>query len=582
MPEPPVVTDRLSVAAVQFATGCDLDENLGTCLRMLDAAASEGAEVVVLPEFCNHISVYDDVAHCRSVAVTADGPWMQAFARRVAEHGVYAALAVTMPQPDDRVTVTGVLFDPDGNLAATADKQMLMGNERAFLSAGVGANPVTDTRFGPVGLYSCMDGVTFEIPRTLAVRGARLLMNNLNSFARDEAALHIPVRAAENGVFVVAANKVGPLLPPDRVGAFSEALGVPPETLNGAGESQIVGPDGTVLAIAPLTGEAVVIADVDLSDVDPGRLSGRRPKVYAPLAQADTVQPVSGLANEVRVACVPGARTNPELIDEAFDSGASLVILPELTPVPPVIPEGVLVVTTALGEDQHGEGQHRGHTQHSDQDQHGHTQHSDQDQHGHTQHSDQDQHGHTQHRGRVWSAQGLVHEQRQIHRSDRYPQVTRLGDSVDLYRTPFGDLAVLVADDHRYPEAVRLAAVAGAHIVAVCWQPERAWECDLALVERAAENRVSLAACGPAGSLGAAVLLDPPADSLWNPQRSSAYDGTINTPTTIRAEPTDGLLIATLHPGRALNREVSKDTDLVGGRPWQASAVLSERFSAAS
>lgn len=531
------MTDRLRVAAVQFATGSDLDENLATCLRMLDAAANRGADLVVLPEFCNHISVYDDAAHCRAAAVALDGPWVRAFSRRVAEHRIYAAMAATIPRRDGRVTVTGLLFDPDGELLATADKQMLMGNERAFLSAGSGANPVAGTRFGPVGLYSCMDGVTFEIPRTLAVRGARLLMNNLNSFARDEASLHIPVRAAENGVFVVAANKVGPLLPPDRVGAFSEALGVPPETLNGAGESQIVGPDGTVLAIGPLTGEAVVITEVDLSDVDPGRLSGRRPEVYAPLAQADTARPASGLASEVVVACVPGARANPELIDEAFASAASLVILPELTPVPPVIPEGVLVVTTALGEDQDR---------------------------------------YARHRGQVWSAQGLVHEQQQIHRSDRYPKVADLGSGVDLYRTSFGDLAVLVADDHRYPEAVRLAAVAGAHIVAVCWQPEHPWECDLALVERAAENRVSLAACGPAGSLGSAALLDPPADSLWNPRQSSAYDGTINTPTTVRADPDEGLLIATLHPGRALNREVSKDTDLVGGRPWQASAVLSQ------
>ena len=546
------VKDRLKVAAVQFATGSDLEENLATCLRMLDAAVVQGADLVVLPEFCNHISVYDDAAHCRAVAVALDGPWMRAFARRVAEHGIYAAMAVTVPQADDRVTVTGVLFDPNGNVAATADKQMLMGNERAFLSSGAGANPVTDTVFGPVGLYSCMDGVTFEIPRTLAVRGARLLMNNLNSFARDEAALHIPVRAAENGVFVVAANKVGPLLPAERVDAFSEALGVPPETLNGAGESQIVGPDGNVLAIGPVAGEAVVIAEVDLSEADPTRLVGRRPSVYAPLAQAATARPATGLAAEVVVACVPGSQAKPELLDEAFASSASLVILPELTPVPATIPEGVLVVTTALQTDRDGDGQHS---------------------HG--------QHGHIQHRGQVWSAQGLVHEQPQIHRSDRYPQVTDLGSGVDLYRTPFGDLAVLVADDHRYPEAVRLAAVAGAHIVVVCWQPEHRWEWDLALVERAAENRVSLAACGPAGSAGAAIMLDPPADSLWNPQRSSEYNGTINTPTTIRAELGDGLLIATLHPGRALDREVSKDTDLVGGRPWQASAVLSQRFSAA-
>ena len=517
---------------MQFATGTDLDENLATCLRMLDAAAAEGAELVVMPEFCNHLSVYNDQDHCRSVAVSFDGPWMGALAQRSEEHGVYTSLTVTVPRGGDRVTATNVLIDPRGELAAAADKQMLMGNERAHLTAGGEVSPVADTAFGPVGVYSCMDGVTFEVPRTFAVRGARLLLNSLNSFALDEARLHIPVRAVENGVFVVAANKVGPLLPAEQVPAFSQALGVPPEALNGAGESQIVDPDGTVLAMAPRTGEAVVVADLDLSRVEPDRLRGRRPEVYGPLAQAHTARPATGRDSEVIVACVPSAQTNPELLDKAISAGASLVVLPELTPPPPSIPPGVLVVTTARRDDRH--------------------------------------------LGQVWSADGVVHEQAQIHHCDRHPGVTRLGTQMSLCPTPFGDLAVIVGDDHRYPETFRLAAIAGAHLVAVCWEPEHRWECDLALVERAVENRICLAACAPPGLLAATMLLDPPADSLWNPNRSSPYNGTINTPISQRAEPDTELLIGTLHPARAINREVSKDTDLVGGRPWRASAVLVE------
>jgi len=524
------VRDRVRVAAVQFATGTDLDENLATCLRMLDAAAAEGAELVVMPEFCNHISVYSDRDHCRSVAVALDGPWLGALVRRSAERGVYTSLTVTVPRDGDRVTATNVLVDPRGRVVATADKQMLMGNERAHLSAGTEVSPLPDTAFGPVGLYSCMDGVTFEVPRTFAVRGARLLLNSLNSFALDEARLHIPVRAVENGVFVVAANKVGPLLPAEQVPQFSRALGVPAEALNGAGESQVVAPDGMVLAMAPRTGEAVVVADIDLSKVEPGRLRGRRPEAYGPLAQSRTARPDSGREPEVVAGCVPGARSGPELVHKAIDAGALLVVLPELSPPPPNIPSGVLVVTTALRDDQHI--------------------------------------------GLVWSADGVVHEQAQIHYSDRHPVATRLGAEMGLYPAPFGDLAVIVGDDHRYPEVFRLAAIAGAHLAAVCWQPEHPWECDLALMERAAENRISVVACGPPGPPASTMLLNPPADSLWNPNRSSPYDGTINTPITQRVEPDEGLLIGTLHPGRAVNREVSKDTDLVGGRPWRAAAVL--------
>ena len=540
------------MAAAQFAVGTDVDANLDVCVRMLDEAAATGAELVVLPEFCNHLSVYDGPEHCRAVAVALDGDWLGTLARRAAHHRMYAALAVTVPRAGGRVTVTSVLIDPDGRITPTADKQMLMGNERAFLSAGERPGAVAGTAFGPVGLYACMDGVTFETPRALAVGGARLLCNSLNSFARDEASLHVPVRAAENGVWVAAANKVGSLLPEGRAEEFAEALGVPAEALEGAGESQIVDPDGTVVVKAPPIGEAVVAVDIDLSRVRPQRLEGRRPRMYGRLARSDTAAPAPAELSSVTVACVPGAQQDPALISEApqesalisgalddpaligeaFDAGALLVVLPELTPVPDSIPAGVLVVTTAERDGQHV--------------------------------------------GQVWTAGGLVHEQAQIHGSDRHPDVTRLGVGISLYRTPFGDMAVIVGDDHRHPETIRLAAVAGAHLVAVCWQPEHRWECDLGLVERAAENRVSLAACAPPGPLAATMLLDPPVDSLWNPHRSSPFDGTINTPVRTVAGPVGGLLVGTLHPGRAANREVSKDTDLVGGRSLAAAAVLTQ------
>ncbi len=526
------VRNRLRVAAAQFATGTDPEENLATCLRMLDQSAAKGADLVVMPEFCNHLSVYDNADHCRSVAVSLDGRWLGALARQAAHHGIYTSLNVTVARPDGRVTATNVMIDPQGQVCSTADKQILMGNERAHLSPGAEVAPIADTGFGPVGLYSCMDGVTFEVPRTFAVRGARLLLNSLNSFARDEAWLHIPVRAAENGVFVVAANKVGPLLPADQVPAFSRALGVPSEAFNGAGESQIVDPDGTAMAMAPHHGEAVVTADVDLSLCRPERLRGRRPEAYGPLAQPHTEVPAPNLAPTVATACVHGARSDPGLVKRAIDSGASLVVLPELTRPPPVIPAGTLVATSVMRDGQH--------------------------------------------LGLLVSADGIVLEQPQIHPSERHPDATELGHSVNLHETPFGAMTVIVGDDHRYPETMRLASIAGAHLAAVCWQPEQRWEWNLALVERSAENRISVAACAPPGNPMATMLVDPPADSLWNPHRSSPYDGTINTPACLRSQPDEELLIGTLHPGRAVNREVSKDTDLVAGRPWQAAAVLTQ------
>ena len=531
-----VTTNRLRVAAAQFATGCDVGDNLTTCLNMIDKAAAKGVDLLVLPEFCNHISVYDSAENCREVAVRIGGEWLGMLTKHIAKHQLHVALAVTVLRDGGRVTVTNLLINEEGQITASADKSMLMGNERTYLSPSKQPRSVAQTKFGPIGLYACMDGVTFEIPRLLAAQGARLLLNSLNSFARDEAALHIPVRAAENGVFVVAANKVGPLLPEHRLAAFADALGVDADMLNGAGESQVVSPTGEVLAIAPATKEALITCDIDLSTTDPERLANRRPSLYQPLAQPDTASAQATIEPEVAVACVTAAQTKPELIEVAISANAKLIVLPELTLPPPKIPVDCWVVTSALETTSAGAGD-------------------------------------VSHVGQVWTAKGLVHQQPQLHMTSRYPQVTDLGSTVTLCETPFGNLAVFVGDDHRYPEVVRLAAIAGAHLAVFCWQPTSDWETKLALPQRCAENRLAVVACAPTG-LGSAVVCDPPADSLWSKSRSKSHDGTINFPHITEADQTQELLLANLHPSWARNREVSKDTDLVAGRPWRECGTL--------
>ena len=74
------------------------------------------------------------------------------------------------------------------------------------------------------------------------------MLNTLNSFAPDEASLHVPVRAAENKVWVISANKVDFLVNDGPRDMVATALGVHEDTLRGAGESMVVAPDGTVVA----------------------------------------------------------------------------------------------------------------------------------------------------------------------------------------------------------------------------------------------------------------------------------------------------------------------------------------------
>ena len=50
---------KVRVAAAQLGVGTDLDENLATCRRMIDRAVAEcRPDLLVLPEFCNHLAWY--------------------------------------------------------------------------------------------------------------------------------------------------------------------------------------------------------------------------------------------------------------------------------------------------------------------------------------------------------------------------------------------------------------------------------------------------------------------------------------------------------------------------------------------
>src|SRR6478735_8556896 len=330
------------VAAVQFAVTEDVEANLATCLRMIDRAAAERAEVVVLPEFCNHVSWYDDREHARSKALTLDGPFVAALAAKAREHSLHLMANCTLNREDGRTTGSNILFSPAGEILGVTDKQVLMGSERDHLDPAIAPSPIIETAFGRVGLYSCMDGVINETPRMLAVGGAQVLLNSLNSFALDEASLHVPVRAVENRVWVVAANKVGPLVPDRSITMVAERVGVPTDRLHGAGESQIVAPDGTIVAIGPRTGEAVVVADIDPSLADDKRrpdgtdvIGSRRPELYGPILDEPRGRQRPAGADELVTAVLSPADGDDVLIllKEAVATGAGLVVLSELADV---------------------------------------------------------------------------------------------------------------------------------------------------------------------------------------------------------------------------------------------------------
>lgn len=559
------------VAAVQLAVGADVAKNLETVLRMIDRAAEVGPDLIVLPEFVNHCSWYQDQTHCQAVSLDLGGEFLGAIADRARRHGAYVVANVTLRQPGGRCTGTSLLYDRQGALAGRSDKQVLMGHEGDFLEPASSAPPVVPTDAGRLGLYACMDGVIFETPRALAVRGAQVLCNSLNSFAFDEAALHVPVRAAENGVFVVAANKVGPLIPEALIAPVAAATGIPGHFLSGAGESQIVAPDGVVLARAPAVGEAVVFADIDpaLADrkrrADGGQLfSSRRPELYGPIVAEPRPAPLHPAPESVSVAVFQGPDGEGALdaaaqaVSRAAEAGVALVVLPELGLTGPRVERpreafargeaglatlaalaartGVHVATTVVG--RAGD--------------------------------------RLRHEGVLIGPSGVALRQPQLHRAPRHADWTNAdGGELQVAATPLGAVALVVGDDALYPETFRLAAIAGAHLALVAVSIADAWLGELGLPERAAENRLCLVAAARAGDASTSLVATLEDDfTLLTPWKTRAFDANISRPIVTRAPRSFGLTAATVHPARTLNKTLSGRTDLLNSRPWRLATVI--------
>jgi predicted amidohydrolase len=304
----------------------------------------------------------------------------------------------------------------------------------------------------------------------------------------------------------------------------------------------VVGPDGTVLAIGPRTGEAVVVADLDLSvAADKRRPDGtdvfasRRPALYAPLAGPTPPLDDHPRADEVPVAVA----ADLEGAGAAVAGGAVLVVLPELCgsieELTSLAATGTDDRTVVVGS-VHDDGAHV---------------------------------------GVAVDRTGVIGRQVQLHAVARHGDwQTVLGDAVTPVDLSWGRLAIVVGDDAVYPEVARLAALVSCDVLAVPFAVQERWECTLGLVERAAENRVCLVGSTRPGPLGSGRIVTLPPDfTLWAPSRERTFDGTINQPDVITAG-ADGVATGAVHPERALNRQISKGTNLVDGRPWQLATEL--------
>jgi predicted amidohydrolase len=219
-------------------------ERWPTLLARIAAAAESGARLIVVPEGTVPAYVIGS-APVDPQQIEAAAQDVIAVASRTGATIVYGgARAGEQGLANSAYVVT------PGGIAGYADKCFLWHFDRRWFTAGDALEPV-DTPAGRLGIFICADGRIPTIASTLVAKGAEVLVvpTAWVTSGRDprvleniQADLMIAVRARENGVPLVAANKTG-------VEARSVAY---------CGKSQILAADGSLVAVAPQDEETVL------------------------------------------------------------------------------------------------------------------------------------------------------------------------------------------------------------------------------------------------------------------------------------------------------------------------------------
>jgi predicted amidohydrolase len=256
-------------AAIQLNSTADRGRNLVTTERLVRAAASDGATLVLLPERFDLRGTDRDYV---SSAEPLDGPAITRMRDVAAELRIdlVAGSFTERRQGHAKPSNTSVHIGPDGEIEAVYRKIHLFDvtvGETAYRESAAGEpgdTPTTSTASDGtrLGLTVCYDVRFPELYRILALEGALVLTVPAN-FTRTTGAAHweilLRARAVENQAFVIAAAQSGEY----------------PAGMPAYGNSLIVDPWGEVLARAPGGDEECFIA----ADLDFERLREVREKL---------------------------------------------------------------------------------------------------------------------------------------------------------------------------------------------------------------------------------------------------------------------------------------------------------------
>lgn len=254
-----------------------IDKHLG----LIEEAAAKGAQVVCLQElfYGPYFCASQDPRWYSLTERVPDGPTIQLMMETARRLGIVLIVPVYEVEQTGVYYNTAAVIDADGRFLGKYRKNHLPHChpgfwEKFFFRPGNLGYPVFETAVGKIGVYLCYDRHFPEGARCLGLNGAEIVFNPSATVAGLSEylwKLEQPAHAAANGYFIAAINRVGTEAPWN-IGEFY-------------GQSYFCDPRGQLIAVASRDQTEVLVADLDLAQIEKVRnvwqfFRDRRPETY--------------------------------------------------------------------------------------------------------------------------------------------------------------------------------------------------------------------------------------------------------------------------------------------------------------
>jgi len=141
-------------------------------------------------------------------------------------------------------------FFPDGGIVVYR-KTHLFFKEKLIFEPGDTGPVLVEYKGVKVGLLICFDWIFPEFARVLSLKGAHILVNSANLVLPGLGQKGMTVRAIENRVFSILANRIG------------SEIASSGESITFTGMSQVIDPMGQIIISSTQDEEVVKVAEID-------------------------------------------------------------------------------------------------------------------------------------------------------------------------------------------------------------------------------------------------------------------------------------------------------------------------------